>query len=389
MELALFQRALTAQELPFQIVFVYGPGGVGKTSLLNEFAHLCDEARVRVFYLDARTIEPTPEALIGALRGWLELGPDDSPLAVLGREPQRHVLLVDTAELLLPLDNWLRETFLPQLSENALIVLAGREPPSAAWSADAGWQTLVRSLALRNLSPEESRAFLSQQHIPDDQHQAVLNFTHGFPLALSLVADVFAQRPDPLRGFQPTDQPNIVKTLLERFVQKVPGPAHRAALEACALVRVTTEALLSEMLMMGDSTHELFEWLRGLSFIEARADGLFPHDLAREALAADVRWRNPDWYAELHKRARNYYHSRIALTSGLLQQRLLFDLIFLHRDNPVVRPFLEWQASGSLSPEPVQLADLAALIHIVEQHEGAGHRRALVQAATAGPARHS
>ena len=34
---------------------------------------------------------------------------------------------------------------------------------------------------------------------------------------------------------------------------------------------------------------ELFEWLRNLSFIESGPLGLFPHDLAREALVADLR----------------------------------------------------------------------------------------------------
>jgi hypothetical protein len=37
-----------------------------------------------------------------------------------------------------------------------------------------------------------------------------------------------------------------------------------------------------------------------LSFVELSREGLFPHDLAREALVADLRWRNPDWNMELH-----------------------------------------------------------------------------------------
>jgi hypothetical protein len=93
-------------------------------------------------------------------------------------------------------------------------------------------------------------------------------------------------------------------------------------LEACALVRVTTEALLAEMLAMrapsasaGHGAHELFEWLRGLSFIEASQEGLFPHVMVRQALTADLRWRNPDWYAELHRRARTYYASRLKQTT--------------------------------------------------------------------------
>jgi ATP/maltotriose-dependent transcriptional regulator MalT len=368
-ELELLQSALSAPELPFQVLFVHGPGGVGKTSLLHEYARLCAVAEARSYYLDARNFESTPESFSAALRTALNLPEDKSVLHALSEQPHVHAFLIDTTEILLPIDNWLRDVCLPQLPENTLVIMAGREPPSAAWQSDAGWQTLIRVLPLRNLSPDESRAYLNQRDIPEDQQQPILNFTHGFPLALSLVADVFAQRQD-LHTFEPEARPDLVKLLLERFVQKVPGPAHRAALEACALVRVTTESLLSEMLGNTSSTHELFEWLRELSFIETSAAGIFPHDLAREALAAELRWRNPDWYKELHKRARHYYSARVAQTHGLGQQRLLYDFVFLHRDNSVIRSMLEWQPGVNFTPNGMREADRDVLIAMVEQHEG-------------------
>ena len=369
-ELALFQSALSAAELPFQVIFVYGPGGIGKTTLLSEFAHLCAEAEAQAYYLDARNFEPTPDAFMSALRAALNVADDRSLLYTLAEQTAHQVILIDTSEILAPLDNWLRDVMLPQLPENVVVVFAGREPPSAAWHSDAGWQTLIRVLPLRNLTPDESRAYLGKREVPADQVPAVLNFTHGFPLALSLVAEVVAQRHETLHEFQPEAQPDIVKTLLERFVQKVPGPAQRAALEACALVRITTEALLNEMLGSGLGTHELFDWLRGLSFIESSSEGLFPHDLARETLAADLRWRNPDWYKELHKRARNYYAARVQQTHGLEQQRILYDYVFLHRDNPVIRSMLEWQTGGSMTPDGMREADRDVLIAMVKQYEG-------------------
>jgi hypothetical protein len=142
------------------------------------------------------------------------------------------------------------------------------------------------------------------------------------------------------------------------------------ALEVCALVRVTDEALLADALGVTDA-HDLFEWLRGLSFIESGVLGLFPHDLAREALVADLRWRNRDWYAELHRRIRGYYTERLETTQGLEQQRVLFDYVFLHRDNPLVRPFLEWQETGTSLPDRFQEGDLADILAMVEEHEGA------------------
>ncbi|HXV44018.1 MAG TPA: ATP-binding protein, partial [Anaerolineae bacterium] len=321
-EQALFQSALTAAELPFYVLYIFGPGGVGKTSLLNEFAYRCYEANLPVIQLDARNVEPSPESFLSTLQLAMGLTPPESPLQRLAEGLQRRVILVDTYEKLASLDPWLREVFLPQLPEDVLIVLAGQHPPLPAWSADSGWQSLVRILPLRNFTPAESRAYLTKREIPADQHQAILDFTYGHPLALSLVADVFAQRGDTLRVFKPEVAPDVIKVLLEQLVQKVPGPAHRAALEACALVHLTTETLLAAMLGMPD-VHELFEWLRSLSCIESGPIGLFPHDLARETLAADLRWRNPDWYAELHHRARTYYASRLQQVNSQEQQAIL------------------------------------------------------------------
>lgn len=399
-ELALFQSLLSAADLPFFVLYIFGPAGVGKTALLDEFAHLCEQSGTPAARIDGCNLEPSPEAFIAALQCNLGLMPPDSPLNFLASQSDHHVLLIDAYEALAALDDWIWGVFLPELPENVLAVLVSANPPASAWQADPGWHSVIRVMPLRNLTPPESRAYLSSREIPIEQHEGILDFTHGHPLALSLLADVCAQRPG--FHFQPASAPDTIQALLERLVQRVPGPAHRTALEACALVRVTTEALLAEMLAMsepssslpahpdspersgvssqqghrpgtreaGESARELFQWLRGLSFIEARQGGLCPHDLVREVLAADLRWRNPDWYAELHRRARNYYVSRVQQTTGQAQQRVLYDYIYLHRDNSLVRPFFEWQAGPSTLTDAVRASDIPALLAMVSQHEG-------------------
>lgn len=373
-EIAVFQSALAERDFPFFLLHIFGPGGIGKTSLLREYSHLSQQAGVQAAYLDARNIEPSPEAFREAVNLAFKVPSGSSLHDDLEEKGKRFVLLVDTYETLTPLDTWLRTTFLPELPQNILTVLAGRNPPAPGWQFDPGWQELVRIIPIRNLNPDESRVLLEKRGLPAYQFREVLDFTHGHPLALSLVADLFAQRGNAGAWLQ--ESPDIVRTLIERFIQQVPGPAHRAALEACALVRVMTETLLNEMLDMPASptgptegTRELFAWLRGLSFIEFSPEGIFPHDLAREALTADLHWRNPDWYTELHRRSRDYYTEQLEKTSGLTQQRTLMDLVYLHRENAAIRAFFEFQAGGAL-PESMKPGDRDFLLSLVEQYEG-------------------
>ena len=371
-EQALFRSVLATEDPPVNMLYVVGPGGVGKTSLLRAFQREARAAGVHTVYLDAREVEPAPEAFSGALARTLAL-PDGADLGdAIASYGEPCVLLIDTCEAIAGLDVWLREQFLPALPERTRVVMAGRSLPSEVWRTDPGWQALVHVVPLRNLGSEASRRFLERRAVPKDQHEAVLAFTRGHPLATSLVADLLDQKPG-LR-FEPHQAPGMLQTLLEQFVQHVPGPAHRAALEACALVRFMTEGLLQTMLAMPDA-HGLFAWLRGLSFVDAGARGLFPHDLAREVLAADLLWRNPDWHAELHGRARRFYTDRLQRPSAFADREVLSDYAFLYRNHPLVRPLFmrlqsQWENTLPLQTDTLRAGDGGALIAMVDRHEG-------------------
>jgi hypothetical protein len=181
------------------------------------------------------------------------------------------VVTLDSCDALAPIEPWLRRKFLPMLPAQGVVVMAGRLPPSADWAADPALGPIFHPLPLRNLSPDESRALLRDRRVPDDQHDVVLEFTHGHPLALVLVADVISHAGSD-QPFTPECAPNVVRELLARLIATVPSSRHRRALEACAQVRVTTEALLGAALEDSDPS-ELFDWLRGLSFIEQSVEG--------------------------------------------------------------------------------------------------------------------
>lgn len=343
-ELELLRAALAEDPPPFAVLHLYGPGGVGKSALLDRFAALAEAAGRPVTRLDGRELDRAPDAL---QRAFLGAGGGAG-----------GVLLVDAYEALAPVDGWLREVVLPQLDARAVVVLAGRDPPACAWRTDAGWRELFRSVALDNLPPEESRALLERRGVPPGRAAAAVAFTHGHPLALTLVADVLSQGGVGLTSERSMD---VVRTLVQRFTQGVPSPLHRQALEVCAHARVTTEALL-EAAVGPAQAHALFDWLASLSFVECGPHGLHPHDLAREALDEDLRWRNPEGYAALHHRVRAHVLAGIAAASGLrARQRAFAGLLFLHRHNAVSRPVLRFYELGRVAAEPARAEELPAL----------------------------
>src|SRR3954469_23704599 len=61
-ELELFVAALAAPEPPFTVLWIHGPGGVGKTALLGALADAAADVGVGAVSLDLRTIEPSPPA---------------------------------------------------------------------------------------------------------------------------------------------------------------------------------------------------------------------------------------------------------------------------------------------------------------------------------------
>ncbi|MDX1413348.1 MAG: hypothetical protein R3293_04105 [Candidatus Promineifilaceae bacterium] len=363
LELDLFRSALAASELPFAVLYLYGPGGIGKTSLLREYAYIAQHLGRRVCRLDGRSLEAGPEQFQQALADQLEQERQDSDAAVSGCD----LLLIDTAELIAPLEDWLRHSFLPSLPDHTLTIFAGRNPPSIRWRSDPGWQSNMRLMPLKNLSHLESRTYLQRRSVPENEHRTVLDFTHGHPLALSLVADVFAQKPQ--AKFQPQAEPDVIRALLERFTTEVPSNHHRTALEACSQVRTLNEPLLAAMVQT-DAAVQLLTWLRGLSFIEADPSGIYPHDLAREALSADLRWRNPDKQVALHDRARAYYMAQFKSGDARRQRKVLNDYVFLHRENPVIRPYFEWQSSGVVYTDHLLPDDRDQLLDMVRRYEG-------------------
>jgi hypothetical protein len=336
-EIELFRSALLAPDGPATVLFLHGPGGVGKSSVLDILTDVAAADGATPVRVDGRDVPPDSGALLGGLAAALDESGGD-PLAALANV-SRPVVLFDTYELLAPIDNWVREEFLPALPGDAVVVIAGRQPPAPQWLADPAWRELLRVVSLRNLPPQDGRAYLAAQDIPEALHEHLLSISYGHPLTLSMLVDAVRRRAT-AGGDAATavprslsDVPDLVRVLLTHAIEDAPGPRHRLALEVCAHANVTEDLLRAVLGDCGGSAaeaRELFAWLRTQSFVEEGPYGLFPHDLTRDALDADLRWRDPDRYAELHHTVRAHVHARICSAGDEREkQRLMADAIFL------------------------------------------------------------
>jgi DNA-directed RNA polymerase specialized sigma24 family protein len=320
-ELELFRTALDDAAESFAVQFLTGPGGVGKSTLLSRFAEEAGAAGRTVVELDEHRCPRTPEAF-------------ESDAAKMFTD-ERAVLLVDDFEAYRPLEGWLRDRFLPRLPAGSLVVFASRRPPEAMWSADPGWEDVLRVVILGDLSRDDAIALLTARGVPPALHPAVLAFAGGHPLALSLAASAVGGGTGGDVEWTPPQA--VIEALLVRLVGQVPSPLHRQALEISAHVGATTEGLLRAVLPEADAG-ALFDWLRRLSFMVPASSGIRPHEVVREAVDTDLSWRDPQRYEDMHRRLVRHF---------VVEVRTAADPVSFERMKGLL--YLLWRGSGLFS----------------------------------------
>jgi hypothetical protein len=336
-------RELLDEDVPsLALLFIHGPGGIGKSALLRRIAVEAGHHGRLAVQLDGRSVAGGPAAFGAELSAALGCTDEVDPFTVLHDNPPA-VLLLDGVDELAPAESWLRDGLLARLPARTLTVVAGREAPSPERWRDPGWEHLVRSISLRDLPQPDARRLLRAHGLSDEQIDGTVAIAHGYPLALVLLAESVG------RSGRPPDAlatvPDVVIELLRRFVAEVPSPTHRQALEVAAHARTTTTGLLRDAVPEGDADL-LFAWLHDRPFMEPVSNGIAPHDLARETLETELRWRDPDRFHDVHRRVRDHVIARLRQEHGVAQRETYTDLMYLHRYNPLYAAYTTWNAAA-------------------------------------------
>jgi hypothetical protein len=325
------------------VVFVHGPGGIGKSTLLRELARRAQRRGIATFFVEGRDLAPVPDAIEAVLAE--------------SRECRRPLVLIDTYERMSALDGYLRRGLLPSLPERAVVVIAGRRPPDQAWFS-GGWEGVATELKLATLDRPASIRLLAAHGLDGQRAQAVAEWADGSPLALALAAETAAvdDRWTPDDGLE---RPDLLQVMLQRLADSELGRVRMSVLCVAAIARVTTSELLRAVLPDSDVEAE-YAALAALSFSEPLGDGLTLHDLVRKALHATLRRRDQELERELRRRIVDYLYERARGGDTLIS----IDMAHLI-ENQAIRWGFGWEGSSTYRIDDVRPGDAEQIADLI------------------------
>jgi len=346
-EIAFLDQCLDSDDPPASVVHICGPGGIGKSALLREAARHARDRGISVVAIDGRELGPAPGALETALRE--------------ACKHDRLLVLLDSYERMTALDSQLRHELLPKLPDQAVVVMAGRGAPDPGWFT-GGWEALTARLDLGGLAPREARHLLAARGLTDDRVSAIIDWAAGSPLALALAADAAVADPGWNAATAP-DRPDILRSLLNRLVETELRGVRPSALGIAIVARTTTPELLRAVLPDEDADLS-YRQLSELTITEELGTGIALHDLARKALLADLRIRNPELERDTRRRIADYLYSR-GMAGDLT---MMIDMAHLV-ENPLLRWGFGWDGNASFRIDSVRAADAEVIEGLTNSHD--------------------
>ena len=367
--------AFSQPVMPFWVCFIYGSGGIGKTSILKNLSRKIPEEEIFI-YFDCRESEPTPDGFIQSLAKILltsiNTRPDDSKqytlhdvTNILSNCGTRILLCIDQFESFLVNEAWMRQTFFPSLPDTVLSVIASRLPPKAAWYTNSDWANAFQIIELGDLSEKDSCDLLASRNIPQEQINQVRKFAKGYPLALELAAMLYRTQP----GYQFSGNLTPIEVVTELATSVLTGlsDVEKEAVEALSTVLRANEPILCALLGLRDAS-KLFIKIRELPFVNYSAQGIALHDVVRDAIEKDLSYRDPARKNEYRQNALAYFEEEIEKIPYQRHWQLTADFLFLI-ETPIVREAYFPSGSSEYSIQQATPEDVEEIIRISKSAE--------------------
>lgn len=292
-----------------RVLYLHGPGGVGKSALLRELVRRtgADE----VVRLDGRVVGADLDAVAAAV-------------AVV---PPGGVLVVDEVDALLVARARLRD-LLRALPADAVAVLAGRTAPDRDWFDD-GFDQVLTDLPVRPLPAAVAGDLLDRHGVTDASAvDDIRGWAAGYPLALTMAATTGST--DTGRAVGPGGAPvPDGASVEERIVARLAGHeldgVDADVLDVAGISPLVDGRLLASVLP-GRSTRQALGQLRASSLTEPVGNRVTLHPLVRRAVRRRLRDTDPEGYRSLVVAVADHLRSRAEAGDRQAQYELL-DLI--------------------------------------------------------------
>lgn len=341
--------AKTVSSPEWQLLNIYGPGGIGKTTLLRMFAQTIEPAR-RI-YLDGYSGFRSPDDFLSKIRG--ELSPyiqylpitfssDDlisshdlpNDLDLLNEyaksHPQGIVLIMDTFEQFGAIEVWLRDHFLSRLNDNVKVIIAGRYALTGDWQRGA-WNMLVYSVELKSLTHAEIVQYSKIRGIVNhDTIEAIVRFSKGVPLALSLACEIIIRNGN-ITFLNEVQQHQMIGHLARELTHDINDALLKQYIEAASVVWRFDQDLLQDI-VQEEIPSDKFREFCSLPIVIHHEHGWSLHDSVRQWIFIDFRNRLPYKFQTYRKQALKVLRKR-ELEHPERKAEYTFEKLFLSEDD--------------------------------------------------------
>ncbi len=341
-------------------VFVHGPAGIGKTTLVRGSL-----TGPKVLFVDAREVEPTPMtclAHLGTLIG-VTGQPVLTEIADAVAAAETEAVVIDSYERFAVVDGWLRNSLLPALPAHVTTVLAGRNPPNVAWRAAPGWRHLLAELRLGPLTEREAAELVARRGLPPDLAARARGFGRGYPLALELACEALSRHPGLAVGGPPAE---VVEELVDVLLGDLEADVREAVEAASVLRRITMPALAAVLDTTPAELQRLWTALRDLPFATVHPHGVDLQAVVQDVTARSLELRDASRARELRRRAARAALGTVGRAPGWAATADLLHLV----QNPVVRNAFIPPTGVQHPVESARASDLPEVLEISRRHVG-------------------